>query len=488
MLSAQTIYGLKSRSNNTGGPGEYLTPATLYKFEDDGSQFSAIAPVQKNGTEIRADGLAYSSTQGLWCFELTSTSTSTLHQIDPATASVTSAGVVFADRQIFGAAFDRHGQLWAIDQTSDELLTIDVVAGQMLRHIPLTLEGQPFNLQSASGDICFNAQGKVFLVDNDVIYDLNAHTGVLTELFRNQTSNPKFLVGAVIPNNRPDTLIVFDVTMTSVDNDDIFVYNLISPSAPSYLFNSILNNYNAGRGDLATDVPADLSVSSTFDADAEGWTGAALSLSNLSQIVQTLPISHNAGGSIGITDNDNQWTTFAAPTKYRGDKSDWLGGHISLEMQSLTSGTRIDGPVVFLVSDGIALCSPWILPSSSWQPYSVQLTPEGWHTQTPDGPEPSVELMYQVLSNLQAMYIVGDYVSGNETTSIDNVQMISGLSADSNASGFVDLEDFAHFAAQWSQTNCGTAEWCNGQDFNKNGVISLNDLDYLLINWLLEMH
>lgn len=487
-LSAQTIYGLKSRSNNTGGSGEYLTPATLFRFDDDGSQFYAISPVTKDAAQIRADGLAYSSTLGLWCFELTSTSVSTLYQLDPATASVISPGIVLAGRQIFGAAFDRRDRLWAIDETDDELLTIDIASGTVTRHISLTLDARPFDFNSASGDICFNAMGKAFIVDYDAIYELNVRTGVLTELYTNTTTNPKFLVGAAVPNDSPDTLITFDVTKTSVDNDDIFVYNLKTFSDPDYIFKAILTDFNAGRGDLAAAVPADLTVSSSFENDEEGWTGAALSTTNLSLVEAFLPLNYDAEGHIGITDNDNAWTTFAAPPAFLGDKSHWLGGQISLEMQSLTGGTRIPGPVLFLVSDGIVLCSPWILLSDAWQLYSVQLTPEGWHTGTYNGPEPSLELMLRVLANLDALYIVGDFVAGVETTHIDNVQLLSGLSADSDASGFVNLVDFARFAAQWSQTGCSLYGWCDGQDFNKSGDVNLNDLAYLVLHWLSEMY
>jgi len=66
--------------------------------------------------------------------------------------------------------------------------------------------------------------------------------------------------------------------------------------------------------------------------------------------------------------------------------------------------------------------------------------------------------------------------------------MISGLSVDSNGSGFVDLEDFARFASQWQHNTCIADTWCDGQDFNKSGVVNLSDLHYLLINWLQESH
>lgn len=428
LVSAQTIYGLKSRSIGGGGAGEYYTPVTLFCFEDNGSSFTSINTVREGGTEIRADGLAYSEQRGLWCFKIDTAGNSVLYQISPATASVISSGFVFSGREIFGAAFDRHDGLWAIDQTQSELLKIDCTTGAIIRSMQLTKSGSPFILQFASGDIVFSSTGKAYLVYCSGIYSLNTTTGALTELYQDTTPYDKFLVGAAISADRPETLLGFDVTHTAIDNDDIFVYNLAALSEPTYLLNSILDSYNAGRGDLAASVPEDLIVASRFDSNAEGWTGAGLSVSNLSQIVQVLPITYNSSGYIGITDNDNDWTTFAAPSKYLGDKSEWFGGEITLDMLHQTSGTRIEGPMVFLVGSGIVLCSPWTIPSDSWRHFSIPLRPAGWHLNTYNGIEPTTEQMVAVLSNLQAMYIIGDFVAGVETTHIDNVQMVSGSS------------------------------------------------------------
>lgn len=487
MAHAEVLYGLKSRSNNTGGAGEYLTPATLFAFQADGSQFVSIGAVTKNGVQIRADALAYSAAAGLWCFEPTSTSVSTLYRLDPASAMVISDGIVFNNRQIFGAAFDRRGQLWAIDQTSDELLRIDLASGSLRQQTPLTCNGTAFNLDSASGDICFDAQGRAFLVHYNGIYRLNPLTGVLTELFLDTTGYAKFLVGAAVPAELPEMLAAFDITMTAIDNDDVFIYMLPQPAAPSCLFNSILNSYNAGRGDLATAIPAELTVSSDFAADADGWTGAGLSVANISQIVQSLTITY-LNGAISLEDQDSLWTTFAAPAKYLGDKADWLGGEISFEMRHQTGGTPLSGSMIFLVSGGTVLCSPWLLPDASWQHYAFSLTPDGWHTDTPQGPEPSLATLYAVLADLDGLYIVADYVSGTETTTIDQVRLVSGLSPDTQVSGWIDLHDFACFALQWLRSDCTEPDHCQGQDFNKDGQVEFYDLHFLLVNWLQEVH
>lgn len=489
LLCADTIYGVKSRSNNTGGPGEYLTPATLFSFQDNGTAFTSIGPVTKNAVQIRADALAFSQTQGLWFFEPTTTTSSTLYQLDPATAAVISSGIVFPNTHIFSAAFDRHGRLWAADHTSKSLLAIDIVTGQILRSIPLTLNGSAYTGLIAEGaDLCFNTFGQAFLVDYSGIYALNTHTGALAELYQDTTPYTKFLVGAAIPASRPDTLFAFEVSKTSIDNDDIFVYDLNNLAQPNYVFKDILDSFNAGRGDLATHIPADLSICTELSSGTDGWAGAALSTANLTQIVQTLPISHDSSGWISLTDQDDQWTTFAAPAKYLGDRSDWLGGQIALDMLHTTSGTRLDGPMVFLVSDDIVLCSPWTMPTDSWQHYIIPLRPSGWHLNTHNGPEPTLAQMLAVLSNLQAMYIIADFVSGVEITSIDNICITSGLSPDLSANGFINYEDFALFAPYWQLTSCESPDWCNGTNLNQDGTVDLDDLEYLVVRWLQEVH
>ncbi len=236
-----------------------------------------------------------------------------------------------------------------------------------------------------------------------------------------------------------------------------------------------------------TIVPPRRTIESRFQSEDHGWTGAALSVNNLSQVVEVLPIFWDSE-SISLSDNDNQWTTFVAPAEFLGDRSDWLGGEIAFDMKHQTTGMRIDGPAVFLVGNGTVLCSPWIVPTESWQRFTFSLIPSDWHVNSPNGPEPSMPIFYSVLSNLEALYIIGDYVSGVETTWIDNVQLKHGLSPDSSGDGFVDMEDLARFAAQWSKSGCINPDWCDGQDFTRNGSVTLDDLYFLILNWLHEVH
>ena len=479
----QTIYGIKSKhiSGSSSEPGQYAVPATLYKFNDDGTDFDEIAPITNSGSQVRADALAYSESLGLWCFQISPSVSSTLCQIDPNTAVVISDDFVYSDRQIFGATFDRHGYLWAIDQTYDELLKIDVSTGTILSQVILTLDGSSYDLTNAAGDICFDALGQAYMVDHNYIYQLDIYSGSLTLLFTDLST--RFLVGTVVPTDSLDTLITFDVILTSIDNDDVFVYDLNNLGYPEYLFESILDDYNAGRGDLATDIPADLTARSLFDADSADWTAARLSKEY--SLIETLDVSYDEQGYISVEDANELLTVFSAPSIYLGDKSEWLGGDISFDLMTDTAGTLSGQIAIILVGADFSLYSPTILPTDTWGNYSVSLTPQGWSSSLATvGGTVTVDMMYQVLSNLQAVYIIADFTDQSQTTYLDNVQMVSGLSVDSDLNEFVDLVDFGIFAEQWKQTSCTADTWCDGQDFDKSGTVDLEDLYYLAVNWL----
>jgi len=56
-----------------------------------------------------------------------------------------------------------------------------------------------------------------------------------------------------------------------------------------------------------------------------------------------------------------------------------------------------------------------------------------------------------------------------------------GIKGDLNASGQVDFIDFAIFAIQWLETDCGL---CGGADLTGEGNVELDDLSELVTNWL----
>lgn len=216
-----------------------------------------------DGTQLRADGLAWSVSLGMWFFEPSAPGepvSSTLRSLNPDTA-VAGAGVTLPGRFIFGAAFDTSNRLWATDEASDELLRIDPNTGSVLYSVGLIYEGDTFNLHNQSGDIAFDALGNAWLVFEDAFYRVDTATGVMT-YDRTVSGISLYMVGAAFSPVDVDDLYVFDVT-AGWNNDDILRFDLGNDYARTDVALYIFNDMNAGRGDLASPMvpePASLTI------------------------------------------------------------------------------------------------------------------------------------------------------------------------------------------------------------------------------------
>jgi len=76
------------------------------------------------------------------------------------------------------------------------------------------------------------------------------------------------------------------------------------------------------------------------------------------------------------------------------------------------------------------------------------------------------------------------------TSNVPNIKLTAfstspvQLTPDINTDGIVDLRDFALFAVQWLQNDCGTPDWCCGADFNLSGIVDIVDLSIIASEWL----
>jgi hypothetical protein len=100
-------------------------------------------------------------------------------------------------------------------------------------------------------------------------------------------------------------------------------------------FLAILSNSASAAGSL---------VSSTFDTDADDWTGLTTDGSSAwSVITSGLAPMHNPDGapanSISLADPDSQWTYFSAPSKFLGDQSAAFGGSLQFDSRYVVAGT-----------------------------------------------------------------------------------------------------------------------------------------------------
>ena len=173
-------------------------------------------------------------------------------------------------------------------------------------------------------------------------------------------------------------------------------------------------------------------VQSTFDSDDEGWS--AVSIPNppagvTPNVAMTYAVTYSAtggnpGGDISEVDQDANDYYFKAPTKFLGNQSAALGGTFSFSIA--------DGPVTFFNADE----SPLILVGSTesiYFPDNTSVTPTfstlsftlatgyGGAVNGQGGAAATLSDFTAVLSNLQAVYVLGDYYNGGDTAMLDNV-------------------------------------------------------------------
>ena len=183
---------------------------------------------------------------------------------------------------------------------------------------------------------------------------------------------------------------------------------------------------------------AQAAVTSTFDTDAEGWTGlTARPAENSAPIHNAGPFgAHsgaggNPGGYFQLADPDDQDTFFSAPGKFLGNQSSAVGGSLSYDL--LTSATpNYAGPNVVLQGGGVTLVyflttQPAV--QNSWVNVSVAFTPSAsWHLGSAGGGAVSTADFQTALGNLNRLWISAETHSPvEEISGLDNVRLASAV-------------------------------------------------------------
>ena len=73
---------------------------------------------------------------------------------------------------------------------------------------------------------------------------------------------------------------------------------------------------------------------------------------------------------------------------------------------------------------------------------------------------------------------------GNTTEYSDSLSVTTGPIPDTNDDQFVNIKDFDNISNSWFQTDCSSQNWCDGADFDLNGVVDLIDLEIFSNSWL----
>ncbi|MBK6660303.1 MAG: hypothetical protein IPG43_20150 [Proteobacteria bacterium] len=191
---------------------------------------------------------------------------------------------------------------------------------------------------------------------------------------------------------------------------------------------------------------AHAAISSTFDSDADGWTG--MTFTNQGEFVNaTLPgfNFHAAGGNPGgyVSTLDPGPTLAArlgAPGKFLGNQSAFLGGSVSFDLTiDRTGPVDQDPPPLLLLQSGAAsllfIGSP-VPQLGSWTSYIIPLAPlaptvpfgTGWYAFAAGNPlsaHAAVQADFDaIMTNLTHFSITGEFINDGanfDTVGLDNV-------------------------------------------------------------------
>lgn len=172
---------------------------------------------------------------------------------------------------------------------------------------------------------------------------------------------------------------------------------------------------------------ASQSISSTFDADAEGW-----GFLNDARLFTWTGDLGNPAGAIRATDQgDGRIWYFSASAEYLGNRSNFYGGLISWEVAGITGNqTSIpDRADVMLSGNGITIgIDADVQPvNGQWTFWSVDVHEiADWRIITNVGngtlgTEASAAEIQSVLADLTGLYIRGEYTNGADSAALDNV-------------------------------------------------------------------
>lgn len=171
-----------------------------------------------------------------------------------------------------------------------------------------------------------------------------------------------------------------------------------------------------------------ITIESTFDGNSEGWGRSGDSGSSLRY-------SNGNGGFIYIQDAANGITDwFIAPSKFQGNLSNFLDGFFSFDIRlSILSNPTAGIPFATIRSSigelqtAIRVSNPiQDLKAGQWSTLSFQLTPDSWLL---NGRTPNLTEFASILSSVNQIRILGDWRSGTETVSLDNVKLSGNVHA-----------------------------------------------------------
>ncbi len=156
-----------------------------------------------------------------------------------------------------------------------------------------------------------------------------------------------------------------------------------------------------------------MTISSTFDTDAEGWTSTGAA------------ITHDPLGWVSSAEGGSGVWNYVAPAAYSGDLESYYGGTISFDLVQPTQSSQFNDEDIFLTGGGHTIViDAGPNPGTSFTSYTVDLElGGGWRVNSLNGAIASEQVIREVLANLTGFEIRGEFVSGTsgDASSLDNV-------------------------------------------------------------------
>jgi hypothetical protein len=168
-------------------------------------------------------------------------------------------------------------------------------------------------------------------------------------------------------------------------------------------------------------------IASYFNQDDEGWKviGDAQGESATPCYINK---NGNPGGYISANDNiaGGVWY-WSAPEKFLGNKSSVYGKKLSFSLKQSSIDNQFDADDLILVGANMKIVyNTSKNPEIKWTDYSVTLSEEaGWTYNDLNGDLVSRNDYHKILRDLSALYIRGEYVTGEDTGSLDTVVLNS---------------------------------------------------------------
>jgi len=165
-------------------------------------------------------------------------------------------------------------------------------------------------------------------------------------------------------------------------------------------------------------------ISSDFESGLDGWTKAPGSDSG--STLTWVTAGGNPGGFLRVNEAaQGNIDRIAAPEKFLGDKSAFVGGTFSMDRQTNTmNNALVANDDIRLIGDGVVLRYDLPAPEvDQWTTVTVELSADAGWLRVSDSQPPTPAQFLAVMSDLTAIQLLADFRSGPETPAFDNIIM-----------------------------------------------------------------